>query len=66
MTFYRAIATEGASLLAPHGAVFVEVGDGQAATVNEVMTGTAVFARARSRKDRVVGQERVLMFARCG
>lgn len=64
LSFYRTLANDGPRLLATDGIVVVEVADGQAAAVVEVMTAEGVFALQRVRKDAVVGQERALVFAR--
>jgi release factor glutamine methyltransferase len=63
LSFYRIIAADGAALLAADGMIFVEVGDGTAKAVIEVMTGAGALEHRQTRKDRVVGQERVLAFA---
>ena len=63
LSFYRTIAADGPSLLAPDAMVFVEIGDGQAQAVVEVMTAAGNFEHRQTRKDRVVGQERVLAFS---
>ena len=65
LSFYRCIAVEASPRLAPKGVVFVEVGDGQAQAVRETIEGAQALVYCRSWKDRTVGQERVLMFARC-
>lgn len=64
LSFYRNLAAEGSELLAPDGRVVVEVADGQATAVAQIMTAKGVFALQRVRKDAVVGQERALVFAR--
>ena len=63
LSFYRSVASDAAGLLAPGGLVIVEVGDGQAAAVIRTVEESGQFAHRQTRKDRVVGQERVLMFA---
>jgi release factor glutamine methyltransferase len=63
LTFYRSIAEEGARLLAADGVVAVEVADGRGAAVRELLEGSGRFAHRATRKDRVVGQERVQMFS---
>jgi release factor glutamine methyltransferase len=71
LSFYRSLGSDGPRLLKPGGAVFVEVGDGCAGMVVDIMTGAgqgfatggrgALVYRA-THKDRVVGRERVLGF----
>lgn len=63
LSFYRMIATDGPPLLATDGMIFVEIGDGQAQTVVETMTAAGNLEHRQTRKDRVVGQNRVLAFA---
>jgi release factor glutamine methyltransferase len=63
LSFYRIIAADGPALLSPDGMIFVEVGDGTAKAVIEVMTAAGALEHRQTRKDRVVGQERVLAFA---
>jgi release factor glutamine methyltransferase len=63
LSFYRSLAADGPGLLSPQGVMIVEVGDGQAAAVVETVTRTGKLAHQRTVKDRVVGQERVLMFS---
>jgi release factor glutamine methyltransferase len=62
LSFYRQIAVEGPRLLADKGVVIVEAGDGQAATVIHAMEEPGGLAHEQTRKDRTVGQQRVLMF----
>ncbi len=62
LSFYRQIAVEGPALLAEKGVVMVEVGDGQAATVSSTMEGPGRLTPEQTRKDRTVGQQRVLKF----
>lgn len=63
LSFYRTIAADGPPLLAPEAMIFVEIGDGQAQAVVEAMTDLGNLEHRQTRKDRVVGQERVLAFA---
>ncbi|MEK7730836.1 MAG: peptide chain release factor N(5)-glutamine methyltransferase, partial [Planctomycetota bacterium] len=63
LSFYRTIAADGPALLAPDAMVFVEIGDGQAQAVVEVMTAVGNLEHRQTRKDRIVGQERVLAFS---
>lgn len=64
LSFYRTLASEAAPFLAPNGVVAVEVGDGQASAVCEIMEHAGGWAHATTVKDRVVGKERVLVFRR--
>jgi len=64
LSFYRMIAADGPSLLAPNAMVFVEIGDGAAQAVVEVMTAAGNLEHRQTRKDRTVGHERVLTFSR--
>ena len=66
LSFYRAVATDAPNLLSSNGAVIVEVGDGQAASVLETVEQTGKFVHCETRLDRVVGQERVMKFLRSG
>lgn len=64
LSFYRSIAEDGPVFLNPEGVVFVEVGDGAAGNVIETMESYGGLIHQRTWIDRVVGQERVLMFSR--
>jgi len=59
--FYRSLASDGVKLLKAGGAVFVEVGAGQAPAVLDVFADTA-FTHQGTRRDRVGGHDRVLWF----
>ena len=61
LSFYRMIADESSRFLAEAGCVAVEIGDGTAAAVTQIMTSKD-FAHVQTRKDRLVGKERVLVF----
>jgi release factor glutamine methyltransferase len=63
LSFYRSIASGAPDLLAAHGVVIVEVGDGQAPAVTEVMVASGSFTARGTWKDRVTGHDRVLMFS---
>lgn len=63
LSFYRTIAADGPPLLSPDAMVFVEVGDGAAQAVIETMTAGGNLEHRQTRKDRIVGQERVLAFS---
>lgn len=63
LSFYRSMTTDAPALLARSGVVVVEVADNQAPAVVETMGKTGVFVPRGAWKDRVVGQDRVLMFA---
>ena len=64
LSFYRMIAEHAPSLLKPKAAVVVEVGDGQANAVRKLMEEGTNLIQQETRKDKVVGVERVLRFAR--
>ncbi len=66
LSFYRSIATEAPRLLAPDGVVILEVGDGQAQAVLCTFEEIGGFSHRATVKDRVVGHDRVLMFASAG
>ena len=63
LSFYRSMASDAPPLLARGGVVVVEVADNQAPAVIETMCTTGAFGQSGAWKDRVVGQDRVLMFA---
>ena len=62
LSFYRAIADDGARFLAAGGVVMVEVGDGMATGAADVLASTGTLRQRDRRKDRVTGNERVLVF----
>jgi release factor glutamine methyltransferase len=62
LSFYRAIATDAPRLLTAAAVVMVEVADGQAAAVIEAVEATGRLVHRETRADRVVGQDRVLVF----
>lgn len=62
-SFYHSIASDAPGMLAPGGAVFVEIDDGAAARVIEAVEAPGRLTHCRTWRDRVVGSERVLMFA---
>lgn len=62
LSFYRVLARESPRWLAPDGFVAVEIGDGTAEAVRQIMTADRALAHDRTRKDRTVGKERVLVF----
>ena len=64
LSFYRSIAAEGPAILADQGVVFVEVDDGAAGRVIEIVESTGALGHRRTWKDSVVGRERVVMFSR--
>ncbi len=64
VSFYRRIATESPDVLAPNGAVFVEIGAGQKESVVESFEGTRMFDHSGTWQDSVVGLDRVLMFSK--
>ena len=64
LSLYRAIGSDGAGALAEDGVVFVEIEGDRAAAVIEATEAAGKLAHRHTWKDRVVGKERVLMFAR--
>lgn len=64
LSFYQTLAAESASLLKPDGVLIVEVADGRAGTVAEIVTAGGRYVLERCRKDAVVGKERALVFSR--
>jgi release factor glutamine methyltransferase len=64
LSFYRMIAEHAPSILKPKAAVVIEVGDGQANEVRTIMEEGTNFIQQETRKDKVVGVERVLRFSR--
>jgi len=64
LSFYRALREGGPTLVAPHGAVIVEVGDNQAEAVQDLMTKDDVFNLTRTVRDSVTKRERVLVMTR--
>ena len=48
------------------GVVIVEVADGQAASAVKAVEETGKFAHRKTRTDRVVGQDRVVVFSLAG
>lgn len=59
LSFYGRLAEKAPLLLAPNGRLMVEVGDGQADAVLEVLTAGGTLIHDRTVKDRVTGLERV-------
>ena len=64
LSFYRSIVSDGPKLLAGDGAVVVEIGDGQADRVRDVMESRGVFREVRHLTDTVTGRQRVLVLSR--
>jgi|CXWL01.1.fsa_nt_gi release factor glutamine methyltransferase len=62
LSFYRVLARESPRWLSQDGFVAVEIADGCADMVKQIMTAENLFAHYRTRKDRTVGKERVLVF----
>jgi release factor glutamine methyltransferase len=62
LTAYRIFGQKAARFLADDGLVIVEVGDGAAPAVAEVMTSPGMLVHWRTRKDRTVGKDRVMVF----
>ena len=63
LSFYRSIGDDASAFLDSDGVVFVEVGDGMAASVVETIEAAGSLVHQRTWRDRVVGQDRVLMFS---
>ena len=63
LSFYRSIASDAPGLLAIGGVVFVEIDDNSASRVIEAVEAPGRLVHRRTWRDRVVGSERVLMFA---
>jgi len=63
LSFYRQIGEKASDLLTQGGVVIVEVGDAQAEAVIEIMREPGTLKHEHTRKDRVVGQQRVLKFS---
>lgn len=63
LSFYRSIAADGPGLLASGGVVVVEVADEQGRVVRELLEASGRFAHRQTKKDRVVGKERALVFS---
>lgn len=66
LSFYRSIVSDGPKLLAGDGAVVVEMGDGQADRVRDVLESRGVYREVRRLADTVTGRERVLVLSRIG
>lgn len=64
LSFYRALWEGGSAMVASHGAVIVEVGDGQAEVVRDLMTKDDAFKLTRTVRDSVTQRERVLVLDR--
>ncbi len=64
LSFYRTIASDAGTLLAPDGVAALELGDGQAVAVREIMERAGGWTHSATVKDRVVGKERVAVFRR--
>jgi release factor glutamine methyltransferase len=63
LTMYRILGEGAGRLVRPGGAVFVEMADGTSAAVMETMTRPGILVHRETVKDRVVGRERVGIFA---
>lgn len=61
LSFYRDLAAGARQWLAEHGAVVVEVADGQADAVQNLFVGNG-WAHRTTRRDRTTGRQRVLAF----
>jgi len=64
LSFYRAMGKEATRLLGEGGVVLVEIEDGRACRVVEVMEEVRTLKHVQTWKDRVVGKDRVLQFSR--
>lgn len=64
LRFYQTMAREAGALLAPGGAVMVEVADDRADAVREVFTAQPGWVHRRSVPDRVTGKHRVVIVSR--
>jgi len=62
LSFYRALAEGGATLLRDGGIVAVEVADARSGPVRGIFEAVGLWENAATLKDRVVGLERVLVF----
>jgi release factor glutamine methyltransferase len=63
LSFYEAIGDGAAALLSPNGAVVVEVADGQSGAARQAVERSGRLAHAATIKDRVTGNDRVMVFA---
>lgn len=63
LSFYRAISTGAADLLAPGGIVAVEIADDSQDAVRKAVEASGELSLTRTIKDRVVGKPRVLVFS---
>ena len=62
LSFYRCLAEGAGEVLASGGWVIVEVADGQAAAVVEIMTARGTLGLVQTTRDRVTRRERVVAF----
>ncbi len=63
LSFYRSIGSDALALLHVDGVVAVEVADGCAEQAGQAIEAPGKLVHRETLKDRVVGQERVLMFS---
>lgn len=63
LSFYQSVASDAPGLLATGGVVFVEIDDKSASRVIEEVEARGGLTHRQTWRDRVVGSERVLMFA---
>ena len=66
LSFYRSLAADGLRVLAKDGLMVLEVGDGQAPAVIETVKRLGPWIHRATVKDRVVGHDRVVVFAHDG
>ncbi len=64
LSFFHTIARDGARVLAPGGVAVVEVAAGLSETVRTIFETTSGWVHQKTIRDRVLGHERVVMFAR--
>ena len=64
LSFFRSLAEGAPRILKPGGLLIVEVGDDQAGAARQAIEATNGLTNTAVVKDRVVGQERVLVFKR--
>ncbi|MCH7808598.1 MAG: peptide chain release factor N(5)-glutamine methyltransferase [Planctomycetes bacterium] len=63
LSFYRSIGGDASAFLKADGVVVVEVADGCAEQARQAIEAPRTLVHRQTLKDRVVGQERVLMFS---
>ena len=63
LSFYRSLSAGALRILTPDGLMALEVGDDQAPAVIETVLNAGRWSHQATVKDRVVGQDRVIVFA---